>query len=404
MFIKKFLGSTKNSEKTVKVRNSWLQESNTIPSLVTQSEKSALNELTISSSLHKDNDNTQLLPLQNLPIEILISDIGRHLNIKDKCHLAQCSKSLHSFFQPLIRKTKLQIFLQQVAFGQQAEAEQILKTEPNLLLLRGTVLDYSGRTLSNCTAFQIALGADDTDMGEMLELYFNLLPNGKEEIEIQFNQQFSDTNSKNVECAYDFTTLVNVISKEQFQGGQVSPETEMALEVFRTHFTLMPIKIKKGKHFDMQIFINALEAYATHFDQFENDQRRSLYCRQVLGYLQRLFPVCYAQAFCQGLITMTKGKIPLKRSTNLTEGAPYPPSFYSTHFHFSQRQGLGFSYFILFDQWERVTRCVWIIRHLWAIALVRILTNYVEQKHQTWQNLRNSWKINQNNRTSKSKH
>lgn len=61
--------------------------------------------------------------------------------------------------------------LRHVIRGEQAEAEAMLKKNPALLLEKGKVTDYSGRTIQG-TAFQLALGAEDAEMCEMIAPYF----------------------------------------------------------------------------------------------------------------------------------------------------------------------------------------------------------------------------------------
>lgn len=58
-----------------------------------------------------------------------------------------------------------------VARGEQNEAEALCRTNPNLLLHKGKVTDYSNRTFQNITAFQYALWAYDWHMWEMLLRY-----------------------------------------------------------------------------------------------------------------------------------------------------------------------------------------------------------------------------------------
>jgi hypothetical protein len=63
-------------------------------------------------------------------------------------------------------------FLQHVVYGEQEQAESMLKLDPSLLLQKGQVIDYSNRAFTNITAFQYSLWALDRHMWEMLLKYF----------------------------------------------------------------------------------------------------------------------------------------------------------------------------------------------------------------------------------------
>ena len=58
-----------------------------------------------------------------------------------------------------------------VAFGEQDEAKEMLKINPELLLHKGDVTDYSNRTFKGITAFQYALWALDWHMWMMIKKY-----------------------------------------------------------------------------------------------------------------------------------------------------------------------------------------------------------------------------------------
>ncbi|HQW58495.1 MAG TPA: hypothetical protein PK583_06035, partial [Gammaproteobacteria bacterium] len=62
-------------------------------------------------------------------------------------------------------------FLQFVAEGEQDKAEAILKSNPNLVLLSGDVIDLSKRTFTGITGFQYAVWALDWHMWTMIRKY-----------------------------------------------------------------------------------------------------------------------------------------------------------------------------------------------------------------------------------------
>jgi hypothetical protein len=58
-----------------------------------------------------------------------------------------------------------------VAYGEQEQAEMILREDPTLLLEKGEITDYSDRTFKGITAFQYALWALDRHMWTMILKY-----------------------------------------------------------------------------------------------------------------------------------------------------------------------------------------------------------------------------------------
>ena len=72
--------------------------------------------------------------------------------------------------------------LLQVMHGEQDKAGVILKIRPDLLMIKGTATDYSGRTFT-CTAFQYALWALDTRY--MCNMMLDCAPNSPDAQRIQ---------------------------------------------------------------------------------------------------------------------------------------------------------------------------------------------------------------------------
>lgn len=144
---------------------------------------------------------SNLSPFDTLPDE-MVTEIGRYLpdqpppsekeflssTIKPEKKLSPLSNCIgsaqrfHSLFQPQRIVNK---FLQYVVYGDQKKLEGILRDDPNLLpqllLKKGQVTDYSGRTIDG-TALQIALAAEDVKyhddekcMAEMLMRSFYMM-------------------------------------------------------------------------------------------------------------------------------------------------------------------------------------------------------------------------------------
>ena len=123
----------------------------------------------------------------------------------NSCHRSsvRLCKSISPFFQTHLTQIRLKQLLQHVVYGNQKEAEVIIKSNPYLLLLSGTVEDYSyGMVISNKrknegTAYQLALSAEDVGsfigdvcMAEMIHSYLIKLPQGHSEIAKQTLKRF----------------------------------------------------------------------------------------------------------------------------------------------------------------------------------------------------------------------
>jgi len=72
---------------------------------------------------------------------------------------------------PMISQHEIDQLLLHVARGEQDQAEAMARANPNLLLGKGNVTDYSERMFTNITAFQYALWAWDWHMWTMLMRY-----------------------------------------------------------------------------------------------------------------------------------------------------------------------------------------------------------------------------------------
>ncbi|CAM4389298.1 MAG: hypothetical protein LEGION0403_FIIPPAGN_02631 [Legionella sp.] len=139
-----------------------------------------------------DSDHIQL---SVLPPE-LINEIGNCLpeeqtimpiSEQGRSALSLTSNDIYTTFHP---PRLLNALLLSVAHGNQVNAEKILKRYPELLMEKGTLTDYSGRTFKDITAFQYALWALDTRY--MCTMMLNCIPQNElgEKIRISLlNQQ-----------------------------------------------------------------------------------------------------------------------------------------------------------------------------------------------------------------------
>lgn len=270
--------------------------------------------------IDRDVISNTFLPLLNLESDLKMMSTFSKLNKKDPSS---------QLVRERLRQIRLNDLLRHIVQGNQVEAEKLIKLSPELLSMRGQVTDYSGRIIEG-TPFQLALGAEDDEMCEMIAPYFDKIANGKEEKAKQYKEQFPDDHKK--EQSYDFTALVNAIARSNSDA-----DCKDALAKFREELKPKGI-IKHGKHFNIKILIDAFKAYEANYVRFggkttlgslfsDNDQSRknSLFLREVIGYIQRFLPACYAQAFCQGLDSIVERGEKLQRKLTFTTGETYYP-------------------------------------------------------------------------------
>jgi hypothetical protein len=146
-------------------------------------------------------------------------------------------------------------FLHHVARGEQDEAEDLLKAnpDPKFLLHSGEFTDYSGRTF-NCTAFEYAWWAKDIHMCLMLIGYMD------------------DEIKKGISSRCDAIEMHGLSHK---QGG----------------------KDKNSKHFDFEPIKTALLNYITGFKNQPDDKRQIAWME--VGVAQRDLPAHVAQEYCR---------------------------------------------------------------------------------------------------------
>ncbi len=213
------------------------------------------------------------------------------------------SPGLNEYKAALVKK-----LVQHVVYGQQDEAEAMLKVYPGLLLLRATVVDYSGRIIENASAFECALGADDLDMVKMIEPYFDKLAytNGEQEKAAQYRKQFPA--GLEADPLYDFSALADVIAKSseddilaELKHEDRDSDLNAALKSFRANFARRTITT--GYHFNYGNIIRALGVYGFKIIRAGlSSNHRDLYWRQVFGYVETFLSAYDAQTLCCGLL------------------------------------------------------------------------------------------------------
>ena len=299
----------------------------------------------INKALLRAGINQPTAALEKIPKAVHEQVLLSYLDNKSLAALAQSSSLLHKDTKTTLQKKELAKLLQHVIYGEQEEAEAMLKAHPALLLKKGTVTDYSGRKIQG-TALQLALGAEDAEMCEMLAPYFARLADGQAEYVKQYREQFPENEAKQEkqeqkEESPDIGALKNLI--QVIGASHTDAECEPALEAFREFLKPKGI-IKSGNHFNAELLLTAYQLYDANYDHFGgwNSRKNNLCWRKVIGYIQRFLPACYAQAFCQSLYNHVDCGRKLRRSLEFRYDSgcfffPLPVS----------QSGLGFDYAIL---------------------------------------------------------
>ncbi len=258
---------------------------------------------------------------------------GEYKNEKEEKTLNQ-----HQFFQPGTNKM-LDKLLLHVARGEQEQAEAIIKINPELIFQSGNVEDFFGNTFIDYSPCQLAAYAHDVDMLKMMKPYLNRVKNGEEQLCVIVKE--ADDASKN-QHSYDFTLLEAAITHGN------PAKIEEALQAFRKHFG--PREIKNEKSFNLANLLHAYDIYINNYQLWSGKQCTLFWC-QVIGYLQRSLPACYAQALCQGLYRITVDNQPLERQLKFGQNQ----SFYPSTEEGRCRLGFDFAIHVLGPEWKYIS-------------------------------------------------
>ncbi len=287
-------------------------------------------EPTIGDSKPKDQDTKA-------------STQGIQLIIKEEKKETLNSNSLAFFTASLHtrRTTLLGKLLVHVVSGEEKQAQAMIQQNPDLAFdinQRITVIDYSGREITDCSAWQYALRAGDVEMAERMVAEAKDSDVLLATMQTQFNKVFPPDGDVQayVEAqqkdTFDFESIFNAIQNasdgevtaalklkgtlvsgkdyKQEKGQDVSPLTKV-LNQFRYDFTQ---RAHAQKIFNPYDLLKAFQTYVDKFDEFRGVNqwnKRDLFWRQVIGFVQRFLPTCYAQ----GLICLTskEGREDLRR-------------------------------------------------------------------------------------------
>lgn len=226
-----------------------------------------------------------------------------------------------------VKKQKLRTLFTAGLSGNLDEVKAIVDKNPSLLLEKldekecMTIQGLSGHKAS-ITFYRTVLATEDTQMAEWLKAKLIEVA-GKEEADAQYNAQFPKgweaLEEKRWEPLFKQLDIVTQAIRKAAPGDIVSSghpeykltvkegsEVAIALAQFRLLLdaTLNEI-VTTGRHFNPRLFYSALKTYDDHYaNYFGNgwsDPRAMLFWQQVIGYIERIMPVNYVQAFFDGL-------------------------------------------------------------------------------------------------------
>jgi len=279
-------------------------------------------------------------------------------------------------------KLTLTVLLGLVVRSEQDKAAVIIEAQPELLLKSGTTIALSGDIFDNFSPIELARYAHDVDMLKMMEPYTQKIAGGREKFKTIL-QKANEYEAK--QKVYDFFYLLE---------GSISDFKEVErtkiIDYFRKDFK--PKRISNiEKSFNIKTLHWAYQRYAANYLRW-SDEKRSIFWCQVIGYLQRSLPACYAQAFCQGLQNVTENGLHSVRTLKLFTGENFYPADPTDLNH---RSGLGFHFGIYST---RGTRCEVTGRtsnesDLRAAQAGLFLGDYIQQKLQSYENLCNGQSI-----------
>lgn len=248
--------------------------------------------------------------------------------------LSTNNTGLSFFISRLPNKSLLEL----VVRGDEKAAKAILQNNPGLALTQGELscTDFSGREITG-SAFKAALCAGDVKMAEMM--IGAIEATNDVELQGRMKQQFLEIFPNGVdahaeeqrEAAFDFTPIFNAIKAAKPHqvkaaldltgaGFQRGAETEVKSEVdltlvkdlnaFREAIT---VHFLREKIFNPHHLLRAFEKHAKKFDEIDSWEKHDLFLCQIIGFVQRFLPACYAQAFAEGLYSVVEQGKPLQR-------------------------------------------------------------------------------------------
>ncbi len=323
--------------------------------------------------------------------------------------------------------------LQNVVYGKKevvrTALEELKNNNPMLLqtVLISTatqpIIDYSSRSTVNQTLLQaaasagdVAINPSDEGMCEMIASYLSA-----DEVATQFTELFPDGIEAHVEdqkrqSQTDFEPMLQAVKQTILAERSPDPRNpddpnnnlnatlnknatnELYIKIetlFRQPYTALS---HREKIFNPCHLLRALEVYNELWNQLESDgsdrdyKKRDLFWRQIVGYIQRFVPACYAQALAQGLYYLVKvdqdaswHPVSLSRDLKLKYD-----NFLYFPLHVGPCSGLGFDFAIYGAGCLPV--CARRARH--GVGLCLFSKTFVEQKYQAFGTLCREFECN----------
>jgi hypothetical protein len=225
----------------------------------------------------------------------------------------------------VLQEAMLKKLLHHVVWGEQEQAEGLLKLCPELLLLSGTAKGPSAGPARTGTAYQIALKEGGNEMMEMMRPYYEKLEQGEEQRVAQLKE--IAPNGIPEMPAFDLNNIVAAITAASQE------EVDAALRKEENNSPLCQAFNRFREQFDAcsqaEIFFNPkhLSKALTVYDAQEktwsgngNCSRCHLFLRQVYGFEQRYATESYARALAQGVDYIVENNEPLGPTFDFRSG------------------------------------------------------------------------------------
>ncbi len=299
-------------------------------------------------------DSLTSIPIQPIGLvkQFLASDVAAESSL-----IASC-KDYRAVFQP---KRMSQLLLLAIVHADQAKAEIVIKLNPELLLAKATVTDFSGRQVTG-TALQIALAAmdvkyhtDECCMVEMLNKHFKRLG---QDWQLHWQQQVAERFppgwqvQQRTRVAADSAALHEVTNAIVNLATIDDDSCQVAIAEFKAYLAAQIVPTQ-GMYFNHDLLLEAIELYNANYQRCGGwaSNRNILFWRQVIGAIQRYLPTVTAQVHCQNPLMITNahyhrlkhalyqpvvGSQPLKRSLSLTFFGGATKSFFPLDQHHLQ--------------------------------------------------------------------
>ena len=244
--------------------------------------------------------------------------------------------------------------LHYIAYGNLQFAQAMLQENPRLVLQTSHVETPSGLKVMHTTPLECALGAGDPEMAKMIDPYFDAkgIIGGASVREEQYTRYRPYIENIMAQEPYDFTLLLDTLIQASPQDVAAALNSDMthqsALSDVLTHFRneFTPNTITVGMHFNYLHLLRAFEVFEQKIDRLRdgnNYDKNRIFCRQVIGFIQRSLPAIDRMVFAQGLDDVVLQNAKIKRSYQLAANIYQFPA---TTSDYSSRNGLGFEYFI----------------------------------------------------------